>query len=43
MTMMEDPDLTNEALRRLLRRCADRMHDREAARGKKSRWTRAGR
>jgi pimeloyl-ACP methyl ester carboxylesterase len=43
MTMMEDPDLTNDALRRLLRRAADGVHTGQSARGKKSRWSRAGR
>jgi len=43
MTMMEDPDLTNEALRRLLQRASDGVRARESAHGKKSRWSRAGR
>ena len=43
MTMMEDPDLTNDALRRLLHRACDRVGSRGAAHGKKSRWSRAGR
>jgi pimeloyl-ACP methyl ester carboxylesterase len=43
MTMMEDPDLTNQALRRLLQRASDRVNGRESGRGRKSRWSRAGR
>lgn len=43
MTMMEDPELTNDALRRLLQRASDGVHARESSRGKKSRWSRAGR
>lgn len=40
MTMMEDPELTNEALRRLLQRSVDGVN---AQRGRSSRWSRAGR
>ncbi|WP_420120532.1 alpha/beta fold hydrolase [Nakamurella sp.] len=40
MTMMEDPELTNDALRRLLQRAADGVN---APRGRSARWSRAGR
>lgn len=43
MTMMEDPELTNEALRHLLRRAVEGAAGRELAARKKSRWSRAGR
>ena len=43
MMMMEDPAVTNEALRRLLRRAADRVREREIARRKGFRRSRAGR
>jgi pimeloyl-ACP methyl ester carboxylesterase len=41
MTMMEDPIVTNEALRRLLHRAVDRAPAKDARRT--SRWSRAGR
>lgn len=40
MTMMEDPELTNEALRRLLQQAVDGVN---AQRGRAARWSRAGR
>ncbi len=41
MTMMEDPDVTTEALRSLLNRALDRVRSREPRR--RSRWTKAQR
>ncbi len=43
MTMMEDPHVTNDALRRLLERALDASRPRESVNRKRSRWSRAGR
>ena len=43
MTMMEDPIVTNDALRSLLQRADDDARARQLASRKKSRWSRAGR